>query len=248
MSREPITSVFSRPRPVSLAGRTFLVGEVRLADVIDLQEFIERRSVSPLEASWDELGRLDGRARAATLYGILDRLEEYPPLYGKSDGFRVLDCAEGIFEMFRVILRWSHPELDVADENGRYPSIEALAGAVNDSPNGRAEYAEMKRVWRRATQAEEVSLMLGIGAVGVGDEIGWPKAIFEVIQATGWTFGYIEGLTLSQFKTVRTGGNPVDVGQQVAPRTNLKAVVKARRAARLAALGDNQQGVKDGGS
>ena len=230
----PLTRLFPRPRPVTLGGRTFLVGEMRLSDLAELSEWMERRWESPLEALRPSLDGLDGRARLDALRGIWDACEAGPPTWGTDEGMRMLATAEGIAQTFVTILRRHQPGMTL-DE------IQQVAEATTPE-----EYGEMLSAWRRVEPIDELSAMLGMDEGDRGRAIGWAQAVCELCEATGWTLDYALTLTLGQIRTFRGGGKPIERGVAVAPKTNLTERVREMRA-RMFGTGEVKEGGSDGG-
>jgi len=65
-----ITAIFPRHREVCLGGRTFRVGEFRLGDLADLQDWLDRSWVDPLAGLRERLGEMDAAERRAVLDGF----------------------------------------------------------------------------------------------------------------------------------------------------------------------------------
>lgn len=226
-----ITQLYPRPKAVTLGGRTFLVGEMRLADLVALQGWLDGRWESPLEPLRPLLDAMDGPGRLAALRGIWDACEAGPPAWGKPEATELLRTGAGIVETFRVILGTHHPELTAAD---------VLAVAESTSP---AEYAAMLGAWRRTEPIDEVAWMLGMDeGSDRGSPIGWPQVVCELCEAYGWTLDHVLTLTLGQIRVARSGGKPRDRGIRVAPKTNLSERLRAMKARMF-----GEKGGSDGG-
>lgn len=217
-----ITALYPRPREVTLAGRIFLVGEMRLRDLVDLQDFLDRRWESPLEAIRPKLDTLDDRERKAALRGLWDACEAGPVRWGTDAASKLFLTPEGIVETFRVVLRTHHP--DLASDPDRLMEIACRVSA--ETPH---EYAAMLDAWRRVESIDELAWMLGMDEGGKGGSIGWAQAVCELCETYGWTLDYAQTLTLRQISTVRAGGKPKDRGVRVQPGTNLRERVRQMR-------------------
>ncbi len=214
---ESITAIFPRRREVTLGGRTFRVDELRLGDLADLQDWLDRSWADPLAGLRERLGDMDVAERRAALAPAYDVAEAGPPTWGDERGRVLFATGAGILEIFRVALRRHHPELDV----------EVVATiAERTTP---AEYAALRRALYGVGPLDEIEAWLGLDQGPSGSPIGWPQAAAEVAELYGWSLEYIEGLTVRQFRAARSGGRPRVRGTPVAPRTNLKAVVAAAR-------------------
>jgi hypothetical protein len=214
-----ITAIFPRPREVTLGGRTFRVEELRLGDLADLQDWLDRGWECPLDGVRESLPAMDAAGRDDLLRGLWDDVEAGPPRWGAGRWRALFGTGAGILEIFRVALRRHHPEITGED---------LVAVAERTSP---AEYAAMRRVLFRVEPMDELEAWLEIEPDEAGRPIGWPQAVCEVAEAyPGWTLADIEGLTIGQFRALRLGGKPVERGTVVAPKTNLADVVKKVRA------------------
>lgn len=212
-----ITAIFPRHREVSLGGRTFRVGELRLSDLADLQDWLDRCWADPLAGLRERLRDMDDAERRAALAPAYDVAEAGPPTWGDEQGRALFATGAGILEIFRVALRRHHPELDA----------EVVATiAERTTP---VEYAALKRILYGVGPLDEIEAWLGLDQGPSGCQVGWPRATSEVAELYGWSLEYIEGLTIRQFRAARSGGCPRVRGTPVAPRTNLKAVVAAAR-------------------
>jgi hypothetical protein len=212
-----ITRLFPRPRPVTLGGRTFLVGEMRLRDLVDLQDFLDRRWESPLEAIRPKLGAMDDRERKAALRGLWAACEAGPVRWGTDAAAKAFRTAEGILETFRIVLRIHHPELTL-------DQVTEIASRTTPE-----EFDAMLSSWRRIDPIDELAWMLGMDEGAGKGSIGWAQAVCELCETYGWTLDYVMTLTLRQISTVRSGGKPQEKGIAVKPGTNLRDRVRAMR-------------------
>jgi len=212
-----ITAIFPRHREVILGGRTFRVGELRLRDLADLQDWLDRSWADPLAGLRERLNDMDDDERRAALASAYDVAEAGPPTWGDERGRAILATGAGILEIFRVALRRHHPELD-----------EEVVATIAERTTP-AEYAALRRALYGLEPLDEIEAWLGLDRGPSGSPIGWPQAASEVAELYGWSLEYMEGLTIRQFRAVRSRGRPMVRGTPVAPRTHLKAVVAAAR-------------------
>jgi hypothetical protein len=209
-----ILDILARPRPVTLGGRTFLVDEFRLEDLADLQAWLRRRWIDPMDGLRDRLGGMEEAERRAALRGAYGAAEEGPPTWGDDRGRDLLDSAEGILETFRLALRRHHPAEDV------------FAVAERTSP---AEYWALRRVLWGVGPLDEIEAAMGVERNTEGG-IPWTQAVCELAEAyPGWTVESIGSLTLTQIRTVRGGGKPVVRGMPAMPGADLKQMVRDAR-------------------
>lgn len=229
-----ITCLVPRTSDVTLGNRIFRIGEMRLSDLAALQTFLDDHWEDPLEALGDRLTGLQGRERQNILAGIWDACNEGPPVWGTHRAHKVLMEPEGLVKTFEVILgqhslekvegKWVHLDLD------REKVID-IAEQTGNHPDGWDQFDHMMSLWQPVEPIEQVAWMLGMSEVGPqGKPITFVEAVISTIEATTWTLDYVMGLTMRQFKAIRSGGKPKDYGQVVQPKTNLKAVVAARLA------------------
>lgn len=212
-----ITGIFPRHREVALGGRTFRVDELRLADLADLQDWLDRSWSDPLAGLRERLGRMGDADLRAALTPAYDLAEAGPPTCGDERGRALYATGAGILEIFKVALRRHHPELDAE-------VVTTIAERTTPT-----EYAALRRALYGVGPLDEIEAWLGLDQGLSGSPIGWPQAAAEVAERYGWSLDYIEGLTLSQFRSARSRGRPRVRGTPVAPRTNLKTVVAAAR-------------------
>lgn len=212
-----LTDIFSRHREVFLGGSKFRVDEFRLADLADLQDWLDCQWADPLAGLRERLGDMDDAERRAALATAYDLAEAGPPTCGDERGRTLLATGAGILEIFRVALRRHHAILDAE-------SVAIIAERTTP-----AEYAALRRALYGVGPLDEIEGWLGLEEGPSGSPIGWPQAAAEVAKLYGWSLEYIEGLTVRQFLWARSGGRPRLRGTPVAPRTNLKAVVAAAR-------------------
>lgn len=219
----PITEIFPGARAVVLGGRTFLVGEVRLCDVVALQDWLDKGCGSPLDSIRSSLPVMSPTEQRNALEAAWEIATAGPPVWGEERGDLAYNTGAGIVQIFRVILRNHQPELTDAE-------IEDIA-----EKSTMDEYMAMRRVWRRMNPVEEIEWMLNIHPLSEGGEITWAQAIVELAEETGWTLEYIKSLTFSQFRLMRSGGKPREPGGTpvVNPKGGkLKAMVAAMKAMR----------------
>lgn len=227
MGSNSLSRLYPRPREVTLAGRIYRVGEVRVGDLATLQHWLDGRWQDPLDAIRDSLGSMEESELRAALRGIWDECEEGPPTWGDERSDALFATGSGILQIFRSALARYQPELDEE-------AVTAIAERTS-----RAEYAALQRAWFGVEPGDEVARMLEVDPGDRGSPIGWPQAICEVCEAYGWTIEYVETLTISQLCAARRCGKPVERGTAVQPHTDLQERV---RRARLKVHGTEEKG------
>lgn len=228
-----ISCLVDRPREVTLGGRIFLVGEMRLSDLADLQVYLDGLWKDPLEALWPSLDGLPEADRRKALLDIWDACEAGPMAYGSPRAQKLFDTdGEALVEILRVVLTRHQPgmtreEIIQVAEKATYP-----------------EYARMMRVFRPVETIDELAHLLKLQPVHTGGSVTWVKAIMHTCEAYHWTIDYVMGLTMRQFSAARSGGTPVEYGVSVKPKSGkLKKLVRAMR---QAAGMDKKEGTPDG--
>jgi hypothetical protein len=208
-----ITAIFPRPHPVPLGGRVYLVGELTLAQLADLQAFEDRRWPDPLEGVRDRLGAMDPESRRAALVAAYDVAEGGPPAWrGPADD-------EGLRHFLATVLKAHNPGLTGADVDHAF--AEATA----------AEYAALCRASHGVTPLDEVEELLGVHRRDPGEPIGWSRAVVELMEAyPALTIEAVGGLTISQVRALRTGGKAEVRGLPVSPGRGLKEMLARSRA------------------
>jgi hypothetical protein len=224
-----ITWLLPKKTRVTLGGRIFLVGEIRLSDLWELQTWLDERWECPLDSLRGSLSDLQEFQRRKTLRGIWDATQEGPAVWGSARARKLFHTGEGIIEQFRVVLREHQPELCTMGEPGRYPDLEELAQAVSDQEDGFSQFHRMMMAWQPIDPLEELASMLGELPESSGEPVTWVQAVMEVCEVYHWTIEYAMGLTMRQFRAARSGGKVSEFGDKVAPKSNLKAIVAAKK-------------------
>ena len=217
-----ITTLVPRKTDVQLGNRIFRVGEMRLLDLANLQGWLEDQWEDPLEALRGRLTHLQGKERRNTLGAIWEACEAGPPVWGTSRANKLFHTAEGIVQTFMAILGEHNPDLTRED-------IEDIAEETANHPDGWKQYQTMIRAWQPVDSIEELAFMLGMDSGPQGKPVTWVQAVCQTCDAMGWTIEYVMGLTMRQFKAIRSGGKPKQFGMPVQPKTNLKGIVAAMK-------------------
>lgn len=192
----PITDIYPQPWEVVISGRPFMVNEATVADLITLQEWLDKRRGRPLEELRGRLLSMTPAEREDALWAVYDAEDVEPPMWGNAVGLEAYESKEGIFKLFGVVLRGCQP--DLGDDELKLVVSRATP----------AEFQDMMDAWRRSDPMAEVAELLGLPEDEHGPGIPWPQSIAEVVEATGWTLDYIRTLHMSQITAIRTGGKP----------------------------------------
>jgi hypothetical protein len=221
-----ISSLVPQTREVKLADWTFKVSEMTVTDLAAIQSWLEATWECPLDSLRDDLRHLQGPERTKALRDIWDACEAGAPIWGEPRASQMLSTGAGLVELFRVILSRNHPEL-IVDENRN--DFEAIAEATSNHPDGVEQYESMIRAWQPAESIEELSRLLSETPESSGPRVTWVQAVMELCEQYKWSIEYVMGMTLRQMKAARTLGKPIEYGTPVAPKTNLKALVAAKK-------------------
>ena len=206
----PISKILSRPRTVMLAGNPFVVGELTLDDIADLQAFLDAGYPDPIPGLRESTEGMEAGARRSALLAAYEAAKVGPPCWSDAEGTRRLLADDGFAELVRVALRHHQPSL-TAEE------IKAIAKHTTFP-----EYDGLMRALIRSDPREEIARMLGMRNEPGRTVITWPEAIVEVATMLGRMPHELGSLTLSEFRAVRTGGKPKEVGIPLVPGPGLR--------------------------
>jgi hypothetical protein len=199
MPRRSLATLFPHPRRVTLAGRTFLVGELTVGGLAEVRAAAEAGRPDPLESVRDLLGaahvpaserhRIDRALAMAE--GDDDGWEPGPEQWGAED-----------LSLVRVALRAHHP--GVAEDAG---ALLALAEAATD--------AELDAVRAAAIRPDPMAVLCraldrfcGTGGDGGDEPLDWPELVDRLAKGWGVTYAAIREMTLTQFANALSGGKP----------------------------------------
>jgi hypothetical protein len=229
----PVTSLFPQPIEIEVTGRTLLIGEVRPVDLSRLQAYIEKRSERPLEALLAREDQTSNEERRAALWAVYDVLEGDPPAWGNEAGERIIyQDDEGILFLLGVILRQCDPSM--SDDE-----LRDIAFSLS-----KADFGAILRAWRRANPLDVVEHLLGIDDREPAPSVSLVEAICEVVEATGWTLEQVSTMSMTQIRTIRSGGKERERGVKVEqPKGgNLKRAVAEMKAKRRQDELDREEG------
>lgn len=219
---DPITRLVPRPRPVSLAGRRFLVREARLDDLADLQAWLDGLAPDPADG-------LDGRLAAEAdpvkrdrlLFDAYGAADAGGPCYSDRAGAALLASQEGLFTLARVALARCVPVTTDDD----------LADLVLDATP--CEWEKLRRVFFGLSVARDIERRVGCPREAPrGRSVTWGEAVDDLARSHHWTYAYIYSLTLTEFSNARRGGKPGSSGFKGPP-----AFLEGLRRRMLAAFG-----------
>lgn len=214
---DAITSIIPVPRSVPLGGRRVLISELRLRDVAELQSVLDDRQGDPLAGVLEAVAGTDGDARRAVLVDAHRRSLAGPETYFREDGMAYFRTPAGEATFLFVAVRRHRPRLSA---RGAAKLWEA------------ASREELDRVWRicHGVKARDaIEGMIGMAAPRKGRTATWPELIDELALARSWTYEQIYNLTLSEWRTARSGGKPAHAGRRVSHSEAMAAMREQRR-------------------
>jgi hypothetical protein len=171
-----------------LGGKMRAVAQLRIGDLAILQGWLEDQVPSPM----DSLPPHDDPGRPAALQSAFRACREWPPKLGTEEGAALLATDAGTVAFVLVCLRRGDPGITLED---------AIACARTMTPKeGKALHRIAYGVapWREA--AAEL-----FEAEPPGPPIDWADAFDKLAERFGWGPDQVAALTISQWRTYRTG-------------------------------------------
>ena len=212
-----ITSVVPPPRVVALAGRDWLVGELRLGDLWELQAWLDARHGDPLAVVRPRLAEPTKEWRPLVI-DAYDAAEAGPPTFGTDRARVEFGTAEGIVAFVWIVLRRAYPSLTAED---------AVSLATLMEPH---EYAALRRAVFDVDPLDECEPLLGFGEESGGSEPKWGEWLAQVCAALGQTWEGVARMTLSEFFNALNEGRAPVRGVAVGDGEDVAAVARRMRA------------------
>jgi hypothetical protein len=218
----PITDIFPRPTALTLAGGTYLVGPLRLAEIADLQHWLDGRH-DPLAEVRPFLDAAEVAPEHRHLFdAAIDRAEEGPILWGTARGDAELATAEGILEFLCVALRRYQPDmtrdqvLDVGERMtwGEYASLRLAASRPDPV----------------VILGHALDRLAGVTRPTDPRPPRWGELVDRVARSHGMTYEDIEGLTLDQLVNRLHDGKVPEGGRPLAPGEDIDETARRREA------------------
>lgn len=208
-----LSDLYPSPRAVPFGGETFLVGELRVGDVAELQRWLDTRGPDPLAAVRPLLhAPFVGPGDRHLFSEAIDLATAGPPSWGDERAGAEFAKIEGVFAFLKVVLGRGRPDLTddrLLDLMGRMEAAEFDAAVSAAYRTSAAD--ELDRAVARLTGAPRGHK---------GDPPDWPRWIDEVSRSHGgWTYEYIAGLTLTRFfSALNEGKAPRKAGASESPK------------------------------
>lgn len=201
--------LFPEPVPVELAGRSFLVSELRVRDVGAIEREVAMVLGHPLVGLEDDVAACESLpfsdpARRRSQARLLAAVGNWPPRYGSDEFREVAATAEGACTYLFILLRRHRPGLSPA-------GCVELAGSMTA-----AEWRGVDDVaWGRQPWEAD------------GDDAGrnrpypmdWGKAVHRVARSLGVAPDAVGDMTWTQFVNELNRGGPRDVTFPPLPAT-----------------------------
>ena len=187
-----LTRVVPTATPLPLGGVVYLASELRLADLAELQAWINAQVPSPFDLVADVLAgggpTVPGWLRL--LGATIDAQAAWPKVPGDPEAEALLQAEGGRKLLLALVLRRHHPDADVG-------AIYAAATV--------AEYSRLHRVAWGVDPGFALGLLIDGPGPGGGRGPDWARAWFRYVTECkgGPPFG---DLTISQFRAFRSGG------------------------------------------
>lgn len=223
----PIADILGTPRPVELAGETFMLAPLRVADLGDLGAFAMRdraRGPDPIEVAGSLPGDAPAADRAAAFRAAQDFAVARPPDLGTPGYAASTASAEGLAWFALVALRRHNEGLGARE-------AAALAGRIVAQRPGDAA-----RLYARAFgthPGRRLASLLG-GDDDGSEPVDWPRLIDRLASERGWTYAEIGEMTLPAFWSALRDGKAPDL--EYRPRRGESAAGLRRRIRSLLGL------------
>lgn len=195
--RDRISRVLPRPRLLTLGGATYLVGELRLSDIADLQSWLEGVAPHPLADLPDIDEDPEPETRRRRVLSCWKAVRGWPPAYGSDAASIYLNSAAGMIAFLLVVLRRHQPAATAED-------AAALAS--------RMSLADWKML-RRTVYAADGDLWKELIAeidpeyeAYEGKPIDWGEEFERISADRGWTYEQIGEMTIGQWRNLHAGG------------------------------------------
>jgi hypothetical protein len=199
---------------MTLGGAVYTVGQLRLCDLAELQDFLERvYKPHPYLERWDEVHASEGKDRERILLQIRRADYSWPPIWGGDEANRVFASVGGMAKVLQVVL-------------SRYQDVTLedclkIANAMKDDPRMALEFQSF--VYDIAPGQRFYSLINP--SDDSPDEFdplrapqdGWGAAIDEICRERHLDYAVVGEWTISQYRAAKNKGNVVR-GKMVVPK------------------------------
>lgn len=203
MGMGPITTIIPRPSTVKLGVLDYQVGEFRLIDIADLQQFLDDRHGDPIDyirAEIDEQGPEEWERELADAYEEAD--QPYAFVHGEYVPRSQKERLEQSLHFILTALRQYQPEMT-------YAKVREIAAELEPG-----QMSKLNRIVWGTAPIDEIGRLLGMVPRRNRLSLSWPKAIVEILSVySGYTLADVYRLTLSEFWYLRSGGQPKPEGQ-----------------------------------
>lgn len=193
-----ITACLPRVELLSLAGTVRPVMELRLRDLADLQGWLSDHVPHPLRDVPPAWADPHPETRRERLQAAWQQAREWPPKLGTPQAGEILATPAGLVAFVLVCLQRCDATVTATE-----------AASIAAGMSG-AEWAALRRVaWGRQPWEElREELDPDAQAEDSGPPPDWAEGFHDLANRTGWTFGVIGELTVTQYRVVRSGTAP----------------------------------------
>lgn len=191
----PLTRVLPAPVVIRLGGRLVAVGELRLIDLAELQQWLTDQVPHPLDALPPAGLDPDPESRRSRVLAAWEAAKDYPPRFGSASARPLLASAAGLVRVLGLCLRRGDPAATEADALDLATAMDAL------------DWARLHRVAYGGESWQELLRELDPPADDPAPPPNWVEAILDVVEHRHWTFEQVGHLTLSQWRALRGGAN-----------------------------------------
>jgi hypothetical protein len=197
--KPPITRVLPVPRPVTLAGRTYLADELQLKDIAQIQGWLEQQTPHPLEGLPPVWADPEPATRPDRLRAAWTRAAAWPVRFGSPEAWAALDGDAGRLLLLHLTVGKADPDFGVADSAGLLPGI---------AP---AEWSALLRVAFATTPTMELAAELDDSQRDPLRLTDWCEAFDLVHQHRVLSYREIGELYLSQWRNLNAVGKAVEM-------------------------------------
>jgi len=222
-----LSELFPDPEPVELAGRMFLVGQLRMRDLAEVERLLSQLVPHPLAEYPPADADPDPATRPKRLMDAYRRSTAWPLVYGSDEAQAVMATGPGMAAYLYVVLS-RHNKVTVGEVARLLPAI---------AP---AEWAALDRAAWEASVREELFRELNpelLEGPSQGRGRDWGEVAYEVAAARHLTLAQVGEMTVAEFAWERRAGKPRALPGRKFASFKEAAEYRRKRAAELGIAG-----------
>jgi hypothetical protein len=197
----PLSSLFPAPEPATLAGRTVLLGQLRVADLVELERRLAGLVPHPRDGLPAAADDPDPATRPARLRAAARAAREWPPAFGGAACRDLLATPAGAGAYLLVALN-AHDDVPAEDAAEVAERMTAADWATLDRIAwGVPPWEELER---EAAAAE------GLDDPPDGDLADWGEVVYAAIREARLSYDQVLGLYVGQLQHLRRRGLPCE--------------------------------------